>query len=73
LKSTSVVGLASYGNPCGGAGYLWTQSGQLFVDTAVDFAPAGQQQVYAAVVNPACVSSGFVLNFAHRSVLQRTR
>jgi outer membrane murein-binding lipoprotein Lpp len=64
-----VVGVRSYGTPSSLEGYLWVKGQQVYVTTALDIAPAGQQQAYLAVVNPSCVTSAQALRLSpHRSV-----
>lgn len=62
-----VMGVAVYGNPSGGSGYAWIQSQQIYLTTALDVAPSGQQQAWLAVVNPSCATSTSALKLTpHR-------
>jgi outer membrane murein-binding lipoprotein Lpp len=64
-----VLGVKSYGTPSSQEGYVYARAQNFYVTTALDVAPAGQQQAWIAVVNPSCVSSAQALRLSpHRSV-----
>jgi outer membrane murein-binding lipoprotein Lpp len=63
-----VVGVASYGAPSSQEGYVYARGQNLYYETALDIAPAGQQQAWVPVVNPSCVTSAQALRLSpHRS------
>lgn len=66
-----VLGVAAYGAPSSDVGYLWFEGQDLYLTTALDVAPAGQQQAFLAVVNPSCAGSASALKLTPHRVDQR--
>jgi outer membrane murein-binding lipoprotein Lpp len=61
-----VVGVAQYGHPEAGEGYIYTKNygADLFGTTAMDFADRSNAQAFLAVVNPSCITSSSALKLA---------